>query len=90
MRRHALSFIFHGIYDFKEAKAPVTAARNSTSVLQRHNATLSSAIPYRLSPGGVKSHCVGTKHKNYSRTILRVRLCNVVIFDTGMCSQPFE
>jgi len=71
VRRHALSFIFHGIYDFKEAKSPVTAARNYTSVLQRHNETLPSAIPYRLSPGGVKSHCVGTKHKNNSRTILK-------------------
>ena len=50
MRRQALSFIFHGIYDFKDVKAPVTAARNYTSVLQRHNATLSSAIPYRRHP----------------------------------------
>jgi len=50
VRRQALSFIFHGIYDFKDVKAPVTAARNYTSVLQRHNATLSSAIPYRRHP----------------------------------------
>jgi len=72
LARHcAFSFIFRGIYDFKDAKAPITAARNTTSLLQRHTANLSSAVPYRLSPGGVKSHFVGTKHKNNSRTILK-------------------
>jgi hypothetical protein len=52
------SFIFRGIYDFKESKAPVTVARNTAFVLQRHNDSVSSAIPFRLSPGGVKSDCV--------------------------------
>jgi len=61
--RPTFSFIFRGIYGFKEAKAPVTAARNTASVLQGHTATLSSAVPYRLSPGGVKSDCVDTKIK---------------------------
>ena len=48
VRRHAFSLIFGDICVFKEAKATVTAARNTASVLQRHTATLTSAIAYRL------------------------------------------
>ena len=71
VRHPAFSFIFRGICGFKEAKATVTAVRNTTSVLKRHTATLSSAIPYRLSPGGVISDCVDTKRKNNSRAVLK-------------------
>jgi hypothetical protein len=60
--RHAFIFIFRGLCVFKEAKAPVTAACNSASVL-RHTATLSSAIHNRLSPGVFRPDCVDAKRK---------------------------
>jgi hypothetical protein len=57
------SFIFDSIYEFKEAKAPVTAARNTASVLQRHNASVSSVFPSGCHPV-VSSSTVWTQTKN--------------------------
>jgi hypothetical protein len=85
-------FNFRDIYDFKEAIAPVTAAHNTASALQRHNASVSSAIPFRLSPGGVNSDCVDAwtpKPKLILEPFQRAHLYNLLIFATGLSSQHF-
>ena len=43
--------------------------------VQRHTATLSSAVPYRLSPGVVKSDCVDTKTKKKFTNRFKENVC---------------
>jgi hypothetical protein len=72
---HTFRDIFRSIYGDNGAKAPVTAARNSTFMLQRHTPTLSFIIPHRLSPGVIKSWLCGRqKQKTIHETFLSARL----------------